>query len=148
MARYIPKGGNGGDRRSGKPNKMSELAERQAVLTGDLPHMLLAKWAQTGVMDQVKTKRIGSAKKGYRFVPEKNADGTYEREPVVLAPFERIDCAKSCAGFFASKRSPVPDQLPDHMNPMRIIEAAALRMRERLMLALPPPIEEDATETH
>lgn len=141
--RYIPKGGNGGDRRSGKASKIQQLAERQAALTGKLSHILLLEWAQTGVMEQVEYEVKRSKKKGggVRLIAKRDKNGEFIRESVVLDPFLRIDAAKASANYFAAKRREQENHkigFDDDLK--RMITVSAERVRSRLMLALPAPL--------
>lgn len=131
VAKYVPKGGNGGARKgAGRPlgslSAQARNAIKQAVQSGPLGHFLLLEWAQSGIMKQPKTEiRLVPVLKGGAEVSKKNLQsgklprekyvmsrrevvvrddaGKIVYEDVVLDPYVRMACAIQASPYFAAK---------------------------------------------
>jgi hypothetical protein len=70
----------GAGRKVGVPNKAAQLATRQAMLTGELPHMAMLRWLQTGVADVVATEPYIKMvpKEGKKGVRKNKQTGEFE----------------------------------------------------------------------
>ena len=104
-------------RKRGRPpgaiNRRSALDIQQALLGGQLPHMSLLEWAQTGMMEQVVTELFWykcKRKEGnklvetwrYRKRAMRDKDGNVVKEMVPLDVDQRIAAADKGSKFFAS----------------------------------------------
>jgi hypothetical protein len=143
MARYIPKGGNGGKRegagrKAGVPNKPTwslDLAKREARLQGKLPHLLMLEWAQDGVMPIVKKDKKGK--------PMKLPSGEYDYEEWPLDGPTRHAITKDCAHYFEARK--VATQVTGKDNgPIQTVNVKtdADWVRNRLMAPLSVEIED------